>query len=60
MRSKIFRGKDKVRKIRHDYDDNTIYRMKQYYKVEENHDTLMKYLHDHRVRHEALTKSQRF
>lgn len=58
MRSKIFREKDKLRKARPPvYDDDTIHRMKRYYNVEEHHDILLRYLLDHRVRHEALTES---
>ena len=58
MRSKIFREKDKLRKAHPStYDDDTIHRMKQYYRVEEHHNVLLRYLKDHRVHHEALTES---
>ena len=55
---KIFREQQEARRIYHHlYDDGTIETMKQYFKVEDNHDALMSYIRENRIRHDSLAES---
>ena len=56
---KIFREEQKARdrSYHHLYDDGTIETMKQYFKVEDNHDALMSYINENRIRHDSLAES---
>lgn len=49
-----FREKQENRKSHHHaYDDGTIENMKQYFRVEDDHDALMKYIRGNRITHEG-------
>jgi hypothetical protein len=55
MTSEIFREKQKInRKHHHLYDDKTIENMKQYFKVEDDSDALLKYIRGNRISHDIL------
>lgn len=57
--SEIFEKKQELRSRNyhhHLYDDETIETMKQYFKVEDSHDTLLNYIKKNRILHDALTE----
>jgi hypothetical protein len=56
---KIFKEKKEAHNsnYHHLYDDGTIDTMKQYFKVEDDHDALMSYIKENRIRHDALDES---
>jgi hypothetical protein len=59
MTSETFREKQEInRKHHHVYDDKTIESMKQYFKVEDDSDALLKYIKGNRISHDVLAKPQ--
>ena len=55
MTSEIFREKQEInRKHHHVYDDETFESMKQYFKVEDDSDALLKYIKGNRVSHDVV------
>lgn len=49
----IFREKDEIgRDYRQLYNDDDIENMKRYFKVEDNHDALLRYIKGNRIAHE--------
>jgi hypothetical protein len=57
MTSETFREKQEInRKHHHVYDDKTIESMKQYFKVEDDSDALLKYIKGNRISHDVLAK----
>lgn len=55
MTSEIFGEKQEInRKHHHTYDDKTIESMKQYFKVEDDSDALLKYIKGNRVSHDVV------
>lgn len=60
LKTKIFeeeKQEPRSRNYHHLYDDETIETMKQYFKVEDSHDTLLDYIKKNRIPHDALIES---
>jgi hypothetical protein len=54
MSSKVFREKKEFGRNHPLYDDKTIENMKQYFKIEHEHDVLLKYIRQNRIIHDGL------
>jgi hypothetical protein len=59
MTSEIFVEKQDINKKRHHiYDDKTIENMKQYFKVTDDSDALLKYIKGNRINHDVLAEGK--